>query len=91
MALSLKMERVRSVVAVVKWFHSRRALMTLKHYMPSGIRYFAHCYEPTGVSRGDWYLRDDSVKVVLKEWEVIPQYLQAGAITEIFDVRGAFE
>lgn len=91
MALSIDLGSVRSLVAVVKWFHSRRAIMTLKRYMPTGIRYFSYCYEPVGISRADWYLGGDSAKAVLKEWTVIPQYLQAQAITDIYEVDGAFE
>ena len=34
MALAIELEGVRSVIAVVKWFHSRRAITTLKRYMP---------------------------------------------------------
>jgi hypothetical protein len=70
---------------------SRRAVMTLKRYMPTGVRFFAHWYEPVGVSRADWHLREDSATVVLKEWELIPQYLQAQAITEICRTRGTFD
>ena len=91
MALSIELESIRSVIAVAKWFHSRRAIMTLKRYMPPGIRYFSYCYEPAGISRAGWYLNDDSANAVLKEWAAIPQYLEAQGITEIREVQGAFE
>ncbi len=48
MALPLVQERVsqlRTVIAVVKWFH-RRALVTLAHHAPSVERLFAAAYEP---------------------------------------------
>ena len=82
--------RLRSVVAVVKWYHARRALMTLKRYFPSGVRYFTRCYEPEGITRSQWYLDDESTAPVLKEREAIPRYLEWGDIAEVTRERGAF-
>ncbi len=39
------MPQLRTVIAVVKWFH-RRALVTLAHHAPSVERLFAAAYEP---------------------------------------------
>ena len=57
--------------------HSRRALMTLKRQLPSGIRYYAHTYAPENVTRENWYLKSalDGANV-LKNWEAIPRYLE---------------
>ena len=48
MAMPLVLDRVgelRTVLAVVKWFH-RRALVTLAHHVPTIQRIFAATYEP---------------------------------------------
>jgi uncharacterized SAM-binding protein YcdF (DUF218 family) len=49
MAMPLVIDRVgdlRTVLAVVKWFH-RRALVTLAHHVPTIERIFAATYEGT--------------------------------------------
>jgi hypothetical protein len=75
---------VGSVLAVCKWMHSRRALMTLKRHFPPGIRYYAATYEPAGVPRANWWENPRAATAnVLKEWEVIPELLRSGQIEEI--------
>ena len=84
-------DSIQSVVAICKWMHSRRALMTLKRHFPDGIRYYAHTYEPKGITREDWHqhLETESAKVI-KHWESIPQYLELGHIEEITPDGDAF-
>lgn len=73
-----------SVLAVCKWMHSRRALMTLKRHFPSGIRYYARTYTPENVTRENWHLNPRAASAnVLKHWERIPDYLAWGHIAEI--------
>ncbi len=81
--VTVDLNQVKSIVVITKWYHSRRATMTLKRHMPSGIRYHIRSYTPEGVSPKDWYLHEASRKRVLKEWERIPYYLQLGHIAEI--------
>jgi hypothetical protein len=80
----LEVSSLHSVLAVCKWMHSKRALMTLKRHFPRGVRYYAYTYEPNGVTRENWYLnpRAESANV-LKHWEGIPQYLERQHIEEI--------
>jgi uncharacterized SAM-binding protein YcdF (DUF218 family) len=75
---------IKTVLVVVKWMHSRRAVMTLKKHMPRGIRYYVHTFEPNGVTRDNWHLnpRAESANV-LKNWERIPQYLEWGHLEEV--------
>jgi len=75
---------IHSVLAVCKWMHSRRAVMTLKRQLPGGVRYYAHTYAPENVTRENWYLnaRVDGANV-LKNWEAIPRYLEWGHLAEI--------
>ena len=73
-----------SVLAVCKWMHSRRALMTLKRHFPRGVRYYAHTYEPNGITRENWHLEPRAASAnVLKNWEAIPKYLALEHIEEI--------
>jgi len=86
----LDVRSVRAIVAVAKWYHCRRALMTLKRHFPQGIRYFACTYEPSDTTRAGWHLSPASRKRILKEWQCIPQYRERGDIAEIQKVAGAF-
>ncbi|MBX3081872.1 MAG: YdcF family protein [Anaerolineae bacterium] len=80
----LALASVRSVLAVCKWMHSRRALMTLKRHFPCGVRYYAHTYAPEGITRENWHIQTISeIANVLKNWERIPEYIQRGHIEEI--------
>ncbi len=59
MAMPLVLERVddvRTVLTVVKWFH-RRALVTLAHHVPTIERIFAAAYEPYDPVTGKLLLR----------------------------------
>ena len=84
------LDSIRRVVVITKWYHCRRAIMTLKRHMPDGIRYFTRSYEPEGISRADWYLDDVSSAPVLGNWQGIPEYLNRGHLAEIREEDGAF-
>jgi len=83
-------EKIRSVIAITKWYHCRRAVMTLKKNWPAGIRYYTHSYEPHGVPALDWHLHQFLTERVLKELDKIPDYLEAGHIAEIELEDGAW-
>lgn len=80
---------VTSVLAVAKWMHSRRVLMTLKRNWPSGIRYYARTYAPNGVDRESW-LNSSAASTVWHNWECIPSYVAAGHLSEITLHDGAY-
>ena len=79
-----QVRRIRTVTAVTKWYHARRAVMTLKRHFPSVVRYFAMTYEPSFAQRENWRLSESGAKRVMKEWKSIPNYLAQGHIAEIF-------
>ncbi len=79
----LDLASLRSVVAVTKWYHARRAVMTLRRYLPAGVRYATLSYEPPEVRRADWYRGDEGQRAVMKEWHVIPDYLARGYLAEV--------
>ena len=86
----LDLESIKSVVVLSKWYHCRRAMMTLKRHLPEGICYFTVSYEPRGMTRSGWWLNEGGCKRVLKEWRRIPKYLKRGDIAEIREDGGAF-
>jgi uncharacterized SAM-binding protein YcdF (DUF218 family) len=90
MAEKLDLALIKSVVAVAKWYHSRRAVMTLKRFLPPNIRYFTVTYELHNIRRDNWWLNDVGRHYVLKEWNCIPRYLQKGDLYLIQPENGAF-
>jgi len=74
---------IEAIVVVAKWYHCRRATMTLRRHLPPGIRYYAMTYEPEGFARRDWHLDGAIVRRVRKEMSNIPRYLALGHIAEI--------
>jgi uncharacterized SAM-binding protein YcdF (DUF218 family) len=82
-AVRIGWEYVQAIVVVTKWYHCRRAVMTLKRHMPAGVRYSTVTYEPDGVPRVGWHLDPEARRRVLKEWDSIPRYLAQGDIAEV--------
>lgn len=80
---TMKQSPLQRVLAVVKWQHSRRALMTLKRHFPPGIRYYAITYAAGGVVKDDWHLSQEGRERVLKNWHGIPKYLERDHIAPI--------
>lgn len=79
---------VASIVVATKWYHCRRAMMTLKRHFPGKARYFALGYEPPGVSRKNWWETEEGIRRVEKELRNIPRYLEKGDIAEVKSVGG---
>ena len=79
----LDLDRVETIVVVTKWYHCRRAMMTLRQHLPEGIRYYTRIYEPDVVRRASWHLDPEATRRVLKEWHNIPRYLARGDIREV--------
>ncbi len=89
-AAKINIDSVTAVIAVAKWYHSRRCLMTLKPHLPEGVRYYVASYEPEGRSRSDWYMHEDGAMRVLHEWRCIPKYLAQGHMAEVWEQDGAY-
>lgn len=89
-AAQFALESVESVLAICKWMHARRALMTLKRHLPPGIRYYVHTYYPDGITPENWPTSDEGRARVLKNWEGIPHYLAADHIADITFEHGAY-
>jgi uncharacterized SAM-binding protein YcdF (DUF218 family) len=79
----LPLSQIRRVLVIAKWFHSRRAVMTLKRHLPPGVRYYPITYEPEGIGRQNWF-REEAHRInVLRNWECLPSYLARGYLAEI--------
>ncbi len=89
-AATVGLERLKTVVVITKWYHCRRAIMTLKRHLPLGVRYYTKTYEPPGMPREAWHLNDAARQMVLGNWQRIPEYLQRGHLAEIHRDGDAF-
>ncbi|MGB9598478.1 MAG: YdcF family protein [Minisyncoccales bacterium] len=76
-------EKIRKIIAVVKHYHSRRALMTLKKHFPNNIELTPVTYEIYGFKQENWFKNKVGREKVLDEWKKIPKYLLKGDIEEI--------
>ena len=83
-------ESIQSVIAITKWYHGRRAVMTLKKNWPAGIRYYTHSYEPEGMPPSRLAPALIHHRARLRELDKIPEYLEAGHIAEIELEDGAW-
>ena len=83
LAQRVSLDRIQAIVVVTKWYHCRRAMMTLKRHLSAGIHYYTRIYEPDVVRRTSWHLDPEAARRVLKEWHNIPRYLARGDIVEV--------
>lgn len=79
------LESIQTIVGVVKNYHARRALMTLRRHLPDNIRlksapYISPVYPFT---KEDWHTTDRGRKKVLVEREKIRMYLAKGDLKEL--------
>ncbi len=82
-AQKFELTNLKNVIAVAKWFHARRALMTLKRQWPQGIRYYVQNYYPIDIRLDNWHLDEFKRERVMKNWRNISYYLEKGDIAEI--------
>lgn len=82
---AIGLKDVKTIVAVVKNFHARRALMTLKKHMPPHIVLKASAYrlERQGFNRRNWHESEYGRRRVQEELEKIAKYLEKGDIAEL--------
>jgi uncharacterized SAM-binding protein YcdF (DUF218 family) len=79
----LGFENIRKIMVVVKHYHSRRALMTMKKHFPKWIKIFPITYEIYDFNRNNWFKKEETEKKVLSEWIKIKKYLEKGDIEEL--------
>lgn len=76
-------QNIKKIIAVVKHYHSRRALMTLKKHFPKTVELIPVTYEIYGFTKDNWFESEAGREKVLDEWEKIPKYLAKGDIEEL--------
>ncbi|MFA5358651.1 MAG: YdcF family protein [Patescibacteria group bacterium] len=77
------LEKIGTIIAVVKHFHARRAVMTLRKHFPKNIKIVPVAYDIHGFGKEDWYNCDDGIEKVMGELEKIEKYLDKGDIEEL--------
>lgn len=81
---------IKHILVITKWYHARRAMMTLKRHLPTGIHYYPITYEPLGISRTNWQETEKGRQSVLENWQAIPNYLARGHLTEVIPDGSGF-
>lgn len=78
-------ENIKTVVGIVKNYHSRRALMTLRKHLPNGVILKASPYHsPNDLFRKDnWYKTNSGTQKINEEINKIKQYLDKGDIAKL--------
>lgn len=76
-------DSIKKIIVVVKHYHSRRALMTLKKYFPKNIELIPITYEIHGFTKENWFKSENSKNKVMSELNKIQKYLKKGDIEEI--------
>lgn len=82
-AEKMDVSNIQRIIAVAKWFHARRTLMTLKKQLSASIQYYVQTYTPVDIRPDNWHLDEEKRTRVLKNWRNIPYYLEKGDIAEI--------
>lgn len=75
--------KIKKIIAVVKHYHSRRALMTLKKHFPKTVELIPVSCEVYGFTIDNWFDNETGKEKVLSEWNKIPKYLAKGDIEEL--------
>ena len=78
----LGLENINTIVAVVKNYHSRRALMTIRKHFPQRIKLLAYPYicDYCPFTSENWANSDNGREKVIEELQKIEEYLAKGDI-----------
>ncbi len=75
--------KIKKIIAIVKHYHSRRALMTLKKHFPKTVELIPMTYEIYGFTKDNWFNNKIGREKVMSEWNKISEYLKKGDIKEL--------
>ncbi|MDP3763236.1 MAG: YdcF family protein [bacterium] len=81
----LGLQNIKVITAIVKNYHARRALMTLRKHIPENIKlkavpYYSEYYPFT---KENWFETDIGKEKVMEEVEKIKTYLAKGDLAEL--------
>jgi uncharacterized SAM-binding protein YcdF (DUF218 family) len=77
------LNNIKKILVVVKSFHARRALMTLKKHFPKHIKFIPVIYNLDGFNKTNWFKSEIGKEKVLSEYAKIKEYLKKGDIEEL--------
>lgn len=81
--IEISFPSIKKIISIVKHYHSRRAMMTLKKHFPKNIELIPVCYDIYGFTKDNWFESEIGKEKVLEEWWKIPKYLAKGDIEEL--------
>lgn len=68
---------IKNVILVCKTYHARRALLTYKSVFPSSVNfYISPIIDKRGISKDNWFLNEDSIRIVMNEEMKIGSYFE---------------
>lgn len=68
---------IKNVILVCKAYHARIALLTYKSVFPSNIHfYISPIIDRRGISKDNWFLNEDSTRIVMNEVVKIGSYFK---------------
>lgn len=79
----LPLDRLRRVLVIAKWHHSRRAVSLLRRHLPPEVGYSVMAYEPATAPRGSWHLSARGRRTVLDEWHALRAALRTGSAVDV--------
>ncbi|MFH1598038.1 MAG: YdcF family protein [Patescibacteria group bacterium] len=74
---------LKKILVIVKHYHSRRALMTLKKHFPKTVKFIPVTYEVYGFSRENWSTTKLGKEKVMSEYQKVKEYLKQGDLEEL--------
>jgi uncharacterized SAM-binding protein YcdF (DUF218 family) len=77
------LDNVRKIIVVVKNYHSRRVLMTMKRHFPEHVEVVPVTYNLFNFDASNWHQDETGRKKVSGELERIKKYLAKGDIAEL--------
>jgi uncharacterized SAM-binding protein YcdF (DUF218 family) len=80
---NIGLKNIQKIIAVVKNYHSRRALMTFKKHFPKHIKFVIADYEVYDFNINNWSESEQGREKVFGEYEKIQKYLAKGDIEEL--------
>lgn len=76
-------ENIKSIIAIVKNYHSRRALMTMKRHFPEHIALKSCPYSIYGFTKETWHISELGREKVFGELGKIRKYLAKDNLAEL--------
>ncbi|MCD4694426.1 YdcF family protein [bacterium] len=77
------LNNIKKIIAVVKHYHSRRALMTLKKHFSKTVEFIPVTYGIYGFTKYNWFKNEIGREEVYREFKKIQIYLDKGDIEEL--------